>query len=359
MVLTRTGESTRVKHQVNSTNSQTPAMGENKESSVDPHLKHIKNQKLMFESEIESCIEFVVSGIDSGEDTETLEETLSEIKELQEKLDNSVQELLDISPSEDADTLCFQLSKLKFKIRKTTAALRKHKKETQSAEVSNVSPGNLRVTFDSSSSNPTILNTNRISTYFSASARNEVSGQLVSSDSAAPASSVQSNSISPPANIESNIGFSTATSSGNSVHSALSSEPFLANSNNSSVNQDTSFRVSNSNPSWRFLSKQQFSDPLASATLDSASYHNPISMSTCFQKSVRKLQATKFDGNPLDWMKRFSIFQAAIDRSPMSLSEKMIHLQSLLTGEAKHLIDGYGCNGSLYVPALNRLEEHF
>ena len=89
-------------------------MGENEESSVDPHLKHIKNQKLMFESEIESCIEFVVSGIDSGEDTETLEETLSEIKELQEKLDNSVQELLDISPSEDADTLCFQLSKLRL-----------------------------------------------------------------------------------------------------------------------------------------------------------------------------------------------------------------------------------------------------
>ena len=83
MVLTRTGKSTRVKRQVNSTSSQTPAMGENEESSVDPHLKHIKNQKLMFESEIESCIEFVVSGIDSGEDTETLGETLSEIKELQ------------------------------------------------------------------------------------------------------------------------------------------------------------------------------------------------------------------------------------------------------------------------------------
>ena len=157
MVLTRTGKSTRVKHQVNSTSSQTPAMGKNEESSVDPHLKHIKNQKLMFESEIEPCIEFVVSGIDSGEDTETLEETLSEIKELQEKLDNSVQELLDISPSEHADMLCFQLSKLKFKIRKTTAAPRKHKKETRSAEVSNVSSGNLRGTFDSSSSNPTFL----------------------------------------------------------------------------------------------------------------------------------------------------------------------------------------------------------
>ena len=67
----------------------------------------------------------------------------------------------------------------------------------------------------------------------------------------------------------------------------------------------------------------------------------------------------KFDGNPLNWMKWFSIFQATIGCSPISLSEKMIYHQLLLTGEAKHLIDGYGCNGSLYIPALNRLEEHF
>ena len=122
--------------------------------------------------------------------------------------------------------------------------------------------------------------------------------------------------------MESN-GFSTATSSGNLVHSALSSEPFLTNSSNSSVKQDTSFHISNSNPSSRFLPNQQFSDsrPLraasASATLGSASYQNPISMSTCFQKSVPKLQTTEFDGSPLDWIQWFSVFQATIDRSPV------------------------------------------
>ena len=99
-------------------------MGENEESSVDPQLKHIEKQKLIFESEIEPCIEFVVSTIDSGEDTETIEETLSVIKELQEKSDNSVQELLEISPSEDAHTLCSHLSKLKFKIQKPSTNLR-------------------------------------------------------------------------------------------------------------------------------------------------------------------------------------------------------------------------------------------
>ena len=52
-------------------------------------------------------------------------------------------------------------------------------------------------------------------------------------------------------------------------------------------------------------------------------------------------------------------FSAAIDLSPMSISEKMIYLQSLLVGETKSLIDGYGCIGNLYFPALNHLEEHF
>ena len=48
----------------------------------------------------------------------------------------------------------------------------------------------------------------------------------------------------------------------------------------------------------------------------------PTSMSSCFQKSVPKLQATKFDGDPLSWLKWFSVFQATIDRSPMSSAEK-------------------------------------
>ena len=73
----------------------------------------MKTKSQFFEIEIESCIEYVVSGIDFGEDTETLEETLSKIKELQEKHDKSVQEFLDVLPSEDADTLCSQLSKVK------------------------------------------------------------------------------------------------------------------------------------------------------------------------------------------------------------------------------------------------------
>ena len=82
-------------------------------------------------------------------------------------------------------------------------------------------------------------------------------------------------------------------------------------------------------------------------------------MSTCFQKSVPKLHADHFDGDPIRWMKWYSIFQATIDKVPMTSSEKITHLQSLLTGEAKALVDGYGCNGDLYASALHRLHEHF
>ena len=34
-------------------------------------------------------------------------------------------------------------------------------------------------------------------------------------------------------------------------------------------------------------------------------------------------------------MNWYGIFQATIDRAPMTSSEKMTHLQSLITGEAK------------------------
>ena len=58
-------------------------------------------------------------------------------------------------------------------------------------------------------------------------------------------------------------------------------------------------------------------------------------------------------------MKWFSTFQATVDRATMTSPEEIIPLRSLLTGEAKALEDGYGCNVDLYVSAINRLQEHF
>ena len=106
-VLTRKGKSTRGKHQARSESSQTLAMDEDEEPSVYSHLKDLKNLKQLLEKEI------------------------SKIEELQQKLDNSVRELMDISPSEDAETLRSHISKVNLKIRET-AAFRKQKKSSKS-----------------------------------------------------------------------------------------------------------------------------------------------------------------------------------------------------------------------------------
>ena len=53
-------------------NSQTQYWDDNTESHEqvfeDPHLKRLTYLKLMYESEIESCIDFITSGIDCGKD---------------------------------------------------------------------------------------------------------------------------------------------------------------------------------------------------------------------------------------------------------------------------------------------------
>ena len=83
------------------------------------------------------------------------------------------------------------------------------------------------------------------------------------------------------------------------------------------------------------------------------------SISVCFQKSVPILHAETFKGDQMKWIKWCGNFKATVDQSPMSSAEKLIHLQSLLTEEAKALVDGYGCNSDLYSAALSRLQEHF
>ena len=83
------------------------------------------------------------------------------------------------------------------------------------------------------------------------------------------------------------------------------------------------------------IKKSSFSKiPNTSVTqMPFASIQN-VSMSTCFQKSVPKSHADHFDGgwsNELDEM----VLSSTFDNAPMTPSEMIFHLQSLLTGEAK------------------------
>ena len=85
-------------------------------------------------------------------------------------------------------------------------------------------------------------------------------------------------------------------------------------------------------------------------------------MSACFQKPAPKLYVDHFDGDPISWKKWYSFFlffQSNIDRASMTPSEKLFHLQSLITGEVKALVDGYCCNSDLHASTPHRLQEIF
>ena len=69
----------------------------------------------------------------------------------------------------------------------------------------------------------------------------------------------------------------------------------------------------------------------------------PISSGT-----LPTLKLDTFNGNPLTWTDWIQLFESVIDSRPLSTTEKMTHLQSLLTGQAKSLVEGYGCNGQCY-----------
>ena len=102
----------------------------------------------MYESELESCIDFITSGIDCGEDPETVEVTLTEIKEFHKKYEFTIQDLPDRAPSSDTETLCSHLSWLK--IRKIFSVYWNYKKEPVSAQQSRQTIDIPRLIFDNS-----------------------------------------------------------------------------------------------------------------------------------------------------------------------------------------------------------------
>ena len=80
----------------------------------------------------------------------------------------------------------------------------------------------------------------------------------------------------------------------------------------------------------------------------------PISSGT-----LPTLKLDTFNGNLLTWTDWIQLFESVIDSRPLSTTEKMTHLQSLLTGQAKSLVKGYGCNGQCYHQALADLKKKY
>ena len=144
-------------------------------------------------------------------------------------------------------------------------------------------------------------------------------------------------------------------------------------SNNTQGNARTA--ASDDNLSAPFQGDQSFSNPFASDVPNHSSQQasaanlpnnnnralatNSSDTSTTFSRSVPKLKPTIFNGNPNYWLHWYGVFVSSIHNSNMSPTEKMIHLQSLVTGPAKLMIAGYGANGDTYELALQRLRENF
>ena len=229
---------------------------------------------------------------------------------------------LDKAPSSDAETLCSHLSKLKFKIRKTTSAYRKYKKELVSAPQSNQTNNIPRLTFDDSSYQ-THTDPSSTTNFFSAPAEYGSYSESFHNNAAPSSLMGDSNTILPPANLSQQLT-SADVSSTSTINNALSGVAF-GGFNTTSAKIDgafPSFHVSHQAAQTSSLTPPiRTSQPSFTLPTVGIGPQTPTSMSSCFQKSVPKLQATKFDGDPLSWLKWFIVFQATFDRSPMSSAE--------------------------------------
>ena len=60
----------------------------------------------------------------------------------------------------------------------------------------------------------------------------------------------------------------------------------------------------------------------------------------------------QFNGNPLQWHKRYNQLQSAIDSQSLTDDVKLTHLKPLVTGEAKIAIAEFAYCGLMYKGAL-------
>ena len=72
-----------------------------------------------------------------------------------------------------------------------------------------------------------------------------------------------------------------------------------------------------------------------------------------------KLKLSSFDGNPLEWPEWLNMFKATVHHRDIPDSEKMSHLKTLWTGEAKSAMSGMGYSGEFYVQACELLGRKF
>ena len=78
-----------------------------------------------------------------------------------------------------------------------------------------------------------------------------------------------------------------------------------------------------------------------------------------FRSSLPRLELEKFNGDISDWPRWYSLFKSLVDEQPLTNDEKMAHLQSAVTGLARHTIGGMLFDGNLYHAAMAALKDRF
>ena len=92
--------------------------------------------------------------------------------------------------------------------------------------------------------------------------------------------------------------------------------------------------------------------PTPSTTLDPP--HNTLS-----HLARPKLKIEPYDGDPMKWNLWYGLFKTLIHDQPISLAEKMTHLQTLTIGVANQAISGFSCNSQMYDAAITELQRRF
>ena len=87
--------------------------------------KRLDTSKLMIENDIKLLIDYFFAAIESSEDIETLEETINEIREMQQKLEPVVIDLISGLEPDEQDIMSREHSRLKMDIKRTLTLFRK------------------------------------------------------------------------------------------------------------------------------------------------------------------------------------------------------------------------------------------
>ena len=295
----------------------------------------------------------MLSEIEASDDLESLNETTEDTRAMQQRLEPIILELLNFVELDEQDRMFRDFGRLKIDIKRTFTLLRKQVKEvnTRNQQETASEPDPKKNIIHDDNIRPHQQQQPRLNFVFDDSITEQT--QLFNSASAPAGSSFAVDS--------------SFTAPGGYTYIGHTTSSFLRSSTAScSTFQQSSSSAPVEYPSTKVTSLSQnylntpnpptfssFSQPIVSQIPQFSGAS--VSMSTCFQKSVPKMNADLFNGDPLSWMKWFITFQATIERAQMTSSKKMIHLQSLLTGEAKAIVDGYVCNGDQYVSAINHL----